>query len=206
MSFTAPFYSVLSAIYDWFIGIFKSENSYFDQSDAKLSVNREKIRRFLSEMKGYSSAQINYYLTAYDYFQVNKLHYDGATMTEDLCDIENLELCSMLHDWMYIHLKTSGNLKYRLLSDKLFRSEMSRMRKSSWNRGYRFVALLIISLLHTPWSWLVKNRRMTRSQRIAFDGMYTTLYSKTPKVWYKEFWREILWIVILIFSLIFMIY
>lgn len=187
------------------MSILISTSNYFDQSRDILSRNREKIRYYLQEIKNYSPRQAGIYLSAYDYFCANPMEYDGATMTSDLYDIEGLELASMLHDYLYLKLNCAGNYRYRLLSDKLFRKEMTRMHKSTWNRGYRFVALFIVWFFHTPYSLIVKKRRMKTSDKINMDGVLCVLGYSTPKVWYEEFKWEMFWFAIIILSLIFII-
>lgn len=188
-----------------FLKLFNSSNSYFDNPIDYLTLNRQKVKIYLQGIKNYTEGQTKIYLAAYDYFVANPLEFDGATATEDLYDIDNLELASMLHDYLYIKYNCAGSIRYRLLSDKLFRKEMQRMNKSSWNRGYRFLALLSILFIHTPYSWLIKARRMSTGEKINVDGLLTVLNYQTPKKWHQEFRGEIIWLVIFIVSLIFII-
>ena len=181
-----------------FLKLFNSENNYFDQPREVLQVNREHIRTYLRDMKGYNKAQVSQYLAAYDYFVCFPLDFDGATMTEDLPDIGKLELCAMLHDYLYINFNCSGNFLYRWRVDKLFRNEMTRQNKGSWHRTVRFVLLVWAAFPHTPYTYLFKKRKMTYGQKISVDGILTVLNQQFPRLWHKEFRNEITFVVSLI--------
>jgi hypothetical protein len=159
--------------------IFQSSSNYFHQDSAILSENRKNIDLYL-QLKDYSLQQRAIYLKAYDYFVQYPLHYDGATMTEDLFDVAGLELASMLHDYLYIEYNVAGNYRYRLMADKLFRREMRKMNKSTWNGGARYVLLLIASFVfqHTAYSYLFKNRRMSLRDKGRMEGVYEILVEK----------------------------
>ncbi len=189
-----------------FLKLFNSENNYFDQPREVLQVNREHIRQYLTNMKRYNSAQVSIYLGAYDYFVNFPLEFDGATMTEDLPDIGRLELCAMLHDYLYINYNCAGNLAYRWRVDQLFRNEMHRQHKGSWHRTVRFILLVIASFPHTPYCWLFKRRKMNHCEKISVDGILTVLNHKFPRIWWKEFKGEISFVIALIFLFTFIVY
>ena len=142
-------------------------------------MNRKKVKYYLEEIKGYSQSQANIYLAAYDYFRENPSHFDGATKTEDLYDLEGLELAAMLHDWLYIYLNASASYKYTWYADKLMRSEMRRMHKSSWNTGARFVLLLLKSIAGFPlYCRFIKKRKMSLQDKMDFEKIYAILRQK----------------------------
>jgi hypothetical protein len=181
--------------------LFNNTENYFDQTDKVLEENREKIIFYLEQIKNYSESQTAVYLKAYDYFCIFKFDYDNTTATEELYDMGRLELCTMLQKYLYVYLNCTGNFKYRLLADKIYRKEMARMGKSSWNRRIRFGFLLVTSLFSTPWSYFIKEKKMDM-----MEGYFAMLNNKMPRAWHKEFKRELSWIVVLILSLIFIIY
>lgn len=151
---------------------YKSNNNYFKKPAITHKLNRGKVKYYLEEIKGYSPAQANIYLAAYDYFVINPEEFDGATMTEDLCDVKGLELTAMLHDYLYIALNASASLHFIRLADKLFFQEMKRMDKSSWNLGYRKFALWCV---RRYWVWFCvkfKYRKMTIDNQIEFLETY----------------------------------
>lgn len=172
--------------------LFKSSSTYFLQNPATLAENRKRVYTYLF-WKGYSEEEIRIYQHAYDYFVNNPTHFDGATMTEDLFDIDSLELAAMLHDFMYIQFAASGSFKYTWLADKLMRTEMRRMNKSTWNTGVRFVLLILKSPFFVPYTYIFKNRRMTDFDRDIFEEVFKTLFKRSPHPWYKEFEGEMRW-------------
>jgi len=87
------------------------------------------------------------------------------------------------------------------LSDKLIRSEMRRRGKSSWNTGYRFVALVLKTPFFLPYCYLIKKRRMNLDQKLKFNTIFKSLY-REEKVWYKEFRGEITWFAFFIIFII----
>ncbi|MBO2546085.1 hypothetical protein J0871_16840 [Salegentibacter sp. BDJ18] len=186
---------------------YQSRNNYFQKPAITHKLNRGKIKYYLEQIKGYSQTQANIYLAAYDYFVRNPEQFDGATKTEDLYDLEGLELAAMLHDWLYIYLNASASYKYTWYADKLMRSEMRRMHKSSWNTGARFVLLLLKSIAGFPmYCRFIKKRKMSLQDKMDFEKIYAILrhqYFKKP--WHKEFKGELTWcaIFLIVFTLIF---
>lgn len=170
--------------------LFSSSSGYFYEPLPILLENKKRVDLYL-QLKDYNATQRDIYDRAYKYFITNPAQFDGATMTEDLFDIDSLELAAMLHDWLYIKFNASGSFKYIWLADKLIRSEMRRMNKSSWNTGTRFVLLLIKTPFYVPYSWLFKSRRMTPEQKEEFNRIYSKLQYRTPKAWHKEFAGEL---------------
>ena len=150
---------------------------------------------------GYEPIERFHYQDAFDYFVKHPEAYDGASMTEDLYDIPGLDIDAMLHDYLYVGLNCSASLKYMWLSDKLIRSEMRRRGKSSWNTGYRFVALVIKTPLFLPYCYIIKKRRMNRKQEEKFQQIFRNLY-RDEKVWHKEFRGEITWFAFFIIFII----
>ena len=183
--------------------IFSSSNRYFFQPDALLSENRRNLDLIL-QLKGYALQQRTIYLSAYDYFVIHPEQFDGATMTEDLPDIDSLELAAMLHDYLYIQLNAAGSFKYILKADLLLRSEMRKMKKSSWNAGARFILLMLKTPFFVPYAWLFKKRKMTDLDKTKFDVIYLQIKDPSPDPWFKTFKGEISWMLILL-SYIFLI-
>lgn len=181
--------------------IFRSSNNYFRQAPAILQANRKKVDEYLI-LKGYEVDQREIYLSAYDYMTHCPEDFDGATMTEDLPDIENLELAAMLHDYLYVYYRAAGSFKYSWISDKLMRLEMRRMGKSSWNTGVRFVLLLLKAPFFVPYCNIFKNRIMNKVEEEKIKRIFYTLQYRQPKVWHKEFRGELTWTAIVLLVII----
>lgn len=177
--------------------LFQSSNNYFRQDPFRLKENRKKVDEYLT-LKGYELSQRDEYLKAYDHMTYFPEDFDGATMTEDLPDIENLELGAMLHDYLYIRFNGSGSFKYSWIADKLLRLEMRRMGKSSWNTGTRFVLLILKAPFFVPYTYLFKHRRMKRADKDNIQRIFEKLQYRKPEVWYKEYCAELTWTVIVV--------
>lgn len=181
--------------------IFQSSNNYFRQDPFILKENRKKVDEYLV-LKGYELSERDFYIRAYDHFIYFPEDFDGATMTEDLPDIENLELAAMLHDYIYVKYKASGSFKYSWISDRLMRMEMRRMGKSSWNTGVRFVLLIFKAPFFVPYTYFFQGRKMVEADRIMINRIFNTLQQRMPRVWYKEFQGELTWAGIVILVLV----
>lgn len=181
---------------------FKSENTFFHQDPYILKQYRGKVENLLV-VKGYNYAQIQVYLRAYDYFTYHKESFDGATMTEDLCDIPGLDLDAMLHDYLYIKYNAAGSYKYICKADKLIRTEMYRKGKSTINAGLRFVLLVLKTFLipYPLYSRIFKGRKMSDADKEQIDHIISILSTKKPEVWHKEYRGELV-TTILIFIII----
>ena len=180
--------------------LFASSSNFFHEQ-YNMIVEGKKYMDTMLQMWQYETSERSIYEKAFDYFVHHPEHYDGASMTEDLYDIPGLDLDAMLHDYLYVSLNASASLKYMWLSDKLIRSEMQRKGKSSWNTGYRFVALVLKTPFFLPYCYLVKKRRCSLVDQLEMDKIFRALYSRAPKVWYKEFAGEITWTLIIVVSL-----
>lgn len=185
--------------------LFSSSSRYFHQDKEILRSYRKDVDLYL-QLKGYELHERALYLKAYDYFVVNPDEFDGATMTEDLPDVHGLELAAMLHDYLYIKYKASGSFKYIWMADRLIRSEMRKMNKSSWNTGARFVLLCLKTPFFVPYTWLFKSRRMSLNNKIAFEDLYYQLRKELIRPWYIEFKGELTWIGIILAILLALIW
>lgn len=145
-----------------------SKNDYFQQCNSVLEINWKIVVKYLIT-QGYSVEGIEPYKKAYEYFMVNTLSFDGATMTEDLNDVFNLDLDAMLHDYHYIHYNVAGSYYFTRIADNLMYTEMLKKRKSSWNAGARRVLLRLKSYLGFSWYARTKmGRVMSISDKINF--------------------------------------
>lgn len=180
--------------------LFASSSNFFHEQYSVIVEGKKNMDAML-QIWGYEPSERIHYQNAFDYFVRNPEHYDGASMTEDLYDIPGLDIDAMLHDYLYVGMNASANLKFMWLADKLIRSEMRRRGKSSWNTGYRFVALVLKTPFFLPWCYFVKKRRMTIGQKQRFKSIFRMLY-REEKIWYKEFQGEISWFVILVLFLV----
>lgn len=153
------------------MSLLKSHSNFFHGND--LTVCRDKVIQLL-KIWDYTQEQRKIYLNAFDYFVKHPEKFDGATMTEEMNDIPYLDLDAMLHDYLYIALNASANWEYMVKADKLFKKEMRRRQKSSWNSAYRNTALM----LKTPY-WVVKcyfkGRKITTENRVELDRIFKTL-------------------------------
>ena len=152
-----------------------STNDYFSKTAVKLLDNWITIQAYLF-LKGYDSLEIKVYKKAYDYFSKNPLDFDGATMTEDLCDLYNLDLDAMIHDYFYIVYNVSSSYNYMALADALFYHETLRKGKSSWNAGFRRFLLKLKSFLgFSMYSRLIMKRVFTEQNKGDFINDFKTL-------------------------------
>ena len=179
------------SLWSWITGLFNSKNGFFLQDTFTLKVKQKDVRDLLF-IKGYEEPQIELYMKAYDYFTYHREEFDGATMTEDLYDIPQLDLDGMFHDWPYIRYNVAGNYKYMWLVDLLIRSEMRKKGKSTINAGLRFVLLLLKTLIGYPvFCYLFKGRRMSADDKAAMDRILRTMNTGRKRHWWKEFRGEI---------------
>lgn len=181
--------------------ILRSSNNFFRQDSFRLKELRKDVDAFL-QLKRYELNQRDFYLRAYDHMSYFPEDFNGASMTEDLPDIDNLELAALGHDYLYIRHKVSGNFKYSWIADKLMRLEMKKMGKSSWNTGARFVLLLLKAPFFVPYTYIFKGRRMRSEDKAQVKLYFKILQCRPPKAWYKEYRGELTWTAIII-SLIF---
>lgn len=181
--------------------IFRSSNNFFRQDPFRLKEKRKNVDEYLV-LKGYELSERAEYLKAYDHMTYFPEDFDGATMTEDLPDIDNLELAALLHDYLYIRFKASGSFKYSWIADKLMRLEMRRMGKSSWNTGVRFVLLLLKAPFFVPYTFLFKGRRMRPDDKEQIHRIFQTLQCREPKKWHQEYRGELTWTAIFILVLV----
>lgn len=197
--------AILSPIFSRIHRLFNSHSSFFHQPVEVLSGVRKQVDLLLS-IRGYETHQRSIYLKAFDYMRDNPQDFDGATMTEDLPDIEGLELAAMLHDYLYVEFNASGSFKYSWMADKLMRSEMRRMGKSSWNTGARFVLLILKAPFFVPYTYIFKNRRMSDRNKFGLEHIYRSLTKAWPRPWYQEFKGEITWSIIILSLILYIIF
>lgn len=177
-----------------------SANNFFHKNIDFLSEHRKWLIDYL---KLYNRPQsiIDVYLWAYDYCVQNPDTYDGATMTEDL-DFNGLEPESMLHDVLYVALKTAGNFKYQYIADLIIKREMELHSKSSIETGKRFYLLLLKTPLFVPYAYLFKNRKMSLEDKLKMQNL-KGLFLKGYKVNWK---RELKWVAVVIIIILIVLF
>lgn len=128
-----------------------SSSKFFHQTPGALEEKRFEVEMLLI-LKGYTDKEIDPYLEAYDYFCTDIDGFDGATVVKDLCDIPNLDLDALLHDYRYLvqhagHFpvsKWNADLEYLRGMEK----------KGKGLRIGRFVGLTIVSVILIPYKWI----------------------------------------------------
>lgn len=150
-----------------------SKNHFFKQSKEALLYKRAFVNSLL-EIKGYSVEQTNIYLKVYDYFSLNPKDFDGATLVKDLCDMPDLDLDAMLHDYHYLVCNVGVNVALKSKADFLYAKGNERKGKGIYSAYSRFLGLTITSIGFIPFA-RIKRGRITEAQRNEFLSDYNTL-------------------------------
>lgn len=129
-----------------------SRSFYFFQSDYILTEKWNEIEHLLI-LKGHSWANVQKYREAYFYFKEHPARYDGATIVKDLCDIPDLDLDAMLHDFESIAFASRDFEKWIISAVDYFKN-MAKNGKG--NQVLRLVGLLIIGLFFVPYRKFIK--------------------------------------------------
>ncbi|TQI72264.1 hypothetical protein JM79_3221 [Gramella sp. Hel_I_59] len=177
--------------------LFTSTNDFFMQDD-HLIFQAKRDMDVMLQLWQYEISERGPYNQAFDYFLRNPKHFNGASMTEELCDIPWLDLDAMLHDYLYVGLNASASLKMTWRADKLLRQEMRRRGKSSWNTGYRFAMLTLKTPFFLAWAYLVKGRRISDSQKRDLKIIFALLEKEDSRKWHEKYKGEITWAIIII--------
>lgn len=130
-----------------------SRSFYFFKSDYVLNENWNAIENLLI-LKGHSWVNIRKYKEAYFFFKEHPRKFDGATIVKDLCDIPDLDLDAMLHDYESIAFASRDMEKWIIAAVDYFKN-MAKNGKG--NQVLRLVGLLIIGLFFVPYRKLFKN-------------------------------------------------
>lgn len=130
----------------------KSKNNFFYKPLNELLALKYDLLTLL-KIKKRSEEDIKDYLKAYDYFMKNPNNYDGATIVQDLRDIDALDIDAMLHDYEYIH-GANKNFILKWNSDLRYIQNMQRNGKGL--RIIRLTALTIIGIIYVPYNLIIK--------------------------------------------------
>lgn len=152
-----------------------SENHFFTQDKATLNLKRDYVWKLLT-MKGYCNDAVAIYLRAYDYFSINPAEFDGATLVKDLCDIPDLDLDAMYHDYCYIIYNVASSVSMKFRADKLYAIGNEYKGKGKYPSWSRFIGLTLSGLGFIPFARL-KRGKMTKEQKESFMCDYRTLIS-----------------------------
>lgn len=125
---------------------------YFFKSDYILEENWNEIEHLLI-LKGRSIIDINKYKDAYFYFVENPKEYDGATIVKDLCDIPDLDLDAMLHDYESI---TFASYSYLAWFKSAFDYFVNMSKNGKGNQVLRFIGLLVLGIGFVPYKKYIK--------------------------------------------------
>lgn len=150
-----------------------SENHFFTQDKATLLLKRDYVWKLLT-MKGYCNDAVAIYLKAYDYFTKNPSEFDGATLVKDLCDIPDLDLDAMYHDFCYLVYNVASNISMKWRADKLYSKGNERKGKSEYAAWSRFIGLSLSGIGFIPYARL-KRGKMDKQQKESFMCDYKIL-------------------------------
>lgn len=152
-----------------------SENHFFKQDKETLLMKRDSVSDLLL-IKGYDQACVDIYLKAYDYFCENPSDFDGATLVKDLCDLPDLDIDALLHDYHYLKYNVASSFNLKTKADFLFAKGQERKGKGVYSAYSRFAGLTIV----TPFFSLfarIKRGKVTKEQREQFLKDYKILLS-----------------------------
>ena len=149
--------------------MFGSKSTFFLKSDAELVVLRSTLDTYMIT-QGFSSKKRDIYLTAYDYFCICPMDFDGATIVKDLNHIPGLDINAMLHDYHYLIFNVASNFTYKWKADWLYAKEMEITGKGylSWIRWF---GLKITGPLFVFWAFF-RRGKITRNQELEFQKQY----------------------------------
>lgn len=133
-----------------------SKNSFFKQTKEVLDLKRSEVENVL-KYKGYLPVEISIYLSAYDYFCKNTSEFDGATIVNDLCDIKDLDLDAMLHDYHYVYYKVATSFRNKWRADQIYMINQMRKGKGQYSSISRFIGLTLISIFFVPYTKMRKS-------------------------------------------------
>lgn len=153
-----------------------SENHFFSQPKEAIENMRMGVY-YLLRLKGYSKTQAYVYVKAYDYFTNNPESFDGATIVKDLCDIPDLDLDAMLHDYHYLICNVAADFSTKLKADWLYAKGQERKGKGLYSAYSRFAGLTLIGLGFVPFA-ITKRGCITQKQKDEFMKDYKILTAK----------------------------
>ena len=153
-----------------------SENHFFNQDKATLLLKRDSVCKLLT-MKGYGLESVAIYLKSYDYFCINPDQFDGATLVNDLCDIPDLDLDAMLHDWMYLVCNAAVNIRCKWMADMIFSKGMEQKGKGQYTAYSRFAGLTLSGIGFIPFA-RIKRGRITKEQKEYIENAYELIVKK----------------------------
>lgn len=152
-----------------------STNHFFNQPKQVVENKRRDVYSLLI-LKGYNREATAVYLKAYDYFTSNPHDFDGATVVKDLCDIPDLDLDAMLHDYQYLIHNVASSVSIKWKADWLYAKGQERKGKGLYGY-YRFFGLTILSIGFVPYA-RVSRGRITKEQIEQFLKEYQVLINK----------------------------
>lgn len=141
---------------------------YFKKDKSTLDKIRFDISILLG-LKGYNESEIGIYLKAFDYFTEFPNNYDGATIVKDLCDLPNLDLDAMLHDYQYDFYGSAKSFKTKFYSDWIYAKGQERKGKGSYSSFSRFLGLCVIGIFFVPYSYLKRRNQSNNTKAIKED-------------------------------------
>lgn len=148
--------------------MFGSKNNFFKQTKKVLDRKRFEVESLL-KFKGYLPIEISIYLTAYDYFCINTLDFDGATIVNDLDDIPELDLDAMLHDYQYLYYKVGASFRNKWRSDRIYMVNQIRKGKGQYSSISRFIGLTILSIFFVPYTKIKKTMSHQDEEHFIID-------------------------------------
>jgi hypothetical protein len=150
-----------------------SYSLFFTKALEVLSSDKENVKTML-KLKGYTEPQRQPYIDAFDFFCTNPSAFDGATIVKDLCDIPDLDLDAMLHDYHYLKYKVGSSFSQKWKADWLYAVGNERKGKGLYSAYSRFFALSVMSVGFVPYT-RIKKGRLTDQQKLAFLKEYEIL-------------------------------
>lgn len=148
--------------------MFGSKNSFFKQPKEVLENKRSEVESLL-KFKGYLPIEISIYLKAYDYFCINTLEFDGATIVNDLNDIIDLDLDAMLHDYHYVYYKVGTSFRNKWRADQIYMINQIRKGKGLYSSISRFIGLTISSIFFVPYTKFKKTMSKEEEEHFIID-------------------------------------
>jgi len=136
--------------------------NFFNESLEILLYKRNLLIQVLTDYE-FSENSILNFLEAFDYFIVFPGKFDGATIVRDSYLIKELDLCAMVHDYMYVKYNLPVNFKHKIKADIFYCKLLRKFNISWWSVWVvRFLGLLI----STPFYGLYKKVKYNQTHSL----------------------------------------
>lgn len=143
-------------------------SSFFKKQYWEL-LEKKLILIYLLNDFNFNKYEVNNFVKAFEFFEEFPDKFDGATVVRDFYILNGLDVCAMIHDYMYVKYNLPVNFLNKIKADYIYCKYLRKFNISWWSVwAVRFCGLVASSPIYAVYKKVKFNQTHTNQDSLEF--------------------------------------